>query len=189
MLLKCCPVRPTTLVRTVGSAEMSSSHEGLAVAEAGSDGPPIVVVEDDDSLRQLIVQCLGKSRLRNPIRVAVDGRDAMEVLAGLEAVPALVLLDVGLPGLSGLDVFAWIREQPRLAAVPVMMLTGSSELADVDRAYDLGISRTSSSRSRSRPSRTCCGVWRCRSPVRSAVRSAVTDVMGTSLCKSNYFSY
>lgn len=102
--------------------------------------PSVVVVEDDESARVLIVRYLAKLQLCNPVRVAEDGQRAVEVLEAEEGVPALVLLDVGLPHRSGLEVLAWIRQQPRLASVPVVMLTGSSELDDVDRAHDLGIS-------------------------------------------------
>lgn len=114
---------------------------GTFVGDVGrAVGPAIVVVDDDESARHLIVRYLAELRLCNPVRVAEDGQRAMEVLDALEMVPALVLLDVNMHGASGLEVLAWIRQQPRLAAVPVVMLTGSSELEDVDRAYDLGIS-------------------------------------------------
>lgn len=106
----------------------------------GVVGPSVVVVEDDASARGLIVQYLTKLRLSNPIRIAEDGERAVELLAAEPVVPALVLLDVEMPGRSGLDVLEWIRNDRRLAGVPVVMLTGSSELAHVDRAYDLGIS-------------------------------------------------
>lgn len=106
----------------------------------GAVGPSVVIVEDDEAARELIVQYLAKLQLSNPIRLAEDGERAVELLGAEPGVPALVLLDVDLPGRSGLDVLEWIRKDGRLAAVPVVMLTGSSELADVDRAYDLGIS-------------------------------------------------
>jgi CheY-like chemotaxis protein len=52
--------------------------------------------------------------------------------------PVCVLLDVKLPRVSGLEVLAWIREQPRLRRLPVILLTSSSQTADINRAYDLG---------------------------------------------------
>jgi CheY-like chemotaxis protein len=115
---------------------MSKDHAPYRDATAA----PIVVVEDDESSRELIVRYLGKLRLANPVVPALDGVVAVEQLATLAATPALVLLDLDLPGRSGLEVLAWLRGQPQLADVPVVMLTGSSELDDIDRAYELGIS-------------------------------------------------
>lgn len=103
-------------------------------------GPSVVVADDDQSARVLIGNYLAKMQLCNPVRLAEDGHRAIEVLESEEDVPALVLLDVKMPGRSGLEVLAWIREDPRLAAVPVVMLTGSSELDEVDQAHALGIS-------------------------------------------------
>lgn len=114
--------------------------EQVADTDVGRGGPPVVVVEDDESSRELIVRYLAELRLCNPVCVAEDGQRAVDVLDGLQRSPALVVLDVNLPGRSGLEVLAWIRQHPRLAAVPVVMLTGSSELDDVDRAHELGIS-------------------------------------------------
>lgn len=102
--------------------------------------PAVVVVEDDVSGRALVRRYLQKLQLRNPVVEAETGDLAVEVLSSLEVVPAVVLLDVHLPGRSGLDVLAWIRQHRTLGRVPVVMLTGSSELGDIDRAYEWGIS-------------------------------------------------
>lgn len=100
---------------------------------------PIVVVDDDELARTLVVHQLRKLGLRNPVVEVFDGDAACEVLAGLEHQPALMLLDMQLPGRSGLEVLRWVRRQPSLADLPVAMLTGSAELAQIDAAYDLGI--------------------------------------------------
>jgi CheY-like chemotaxis protein len=52
--------------------------------------------------------------------------------------PRLVLLDIKMPGTDGFDVLQWIRLQPGLAGLPVVMLTSSDEIRDVNRAYQLG---------------------------------------------------
>lgn len=114
----------------------------MAVPDQGQGhhaAPPVVVVDDDESARVLIRRYLQRLQLANPVLTAEDGDRAVRVLAAGTISPALVLLDLHLPGRSGLEVLEWMR-QDRFAEVPVVMLTGSSELADIDRAYELGIS-------------------------------------------------
>lgn len=98
---------------------------------------PIMIIDDDELARELIVLFLRKMGLRNRIVIAVDGDQALEVLTRMPE-PALVLLDLELPGRSGLDVLEWLRSRGDVR-LPVVALTGSTELADIDRAFELGI--------------------------------------------------
>lgn len=98
-----------------------------------------MVVDDDELARALVVLHLRKLGLCNPVVEAVDGNAACEVLSALESRPALMLLDLEMPGRSGLDVLRWVRGLDSLADLPVLMLTGSAELSDIDAAYELGI--------------------------------------------------
>lgn len=100
---------------------------------------PIVVVDDDELARALVVRHLHKLGLRNPVVEAIDGDMACEVLAGLQPQPVLMLLDLEMPGRSGLEVLEWVRGERSLAELPVVMLTGSAELGEIDSAYGLGI--------------------------------------------------
>jgi len=100
---------------------------------------PVVVVDDDPLARALVVRCLRALGLSNPVVEVVDGDDARAVLAGMLEPPVLVLLDLELPGRNGLEVLSWMRSDPHLCSTPVVMLTGSAELEDVDAAYELGI--------------------------------------------------
>ncbi|TML02303.1 MAG: response regulator, partial [Actinobacteria bacterium] len=52
--------------------------------------------------------------------------------------PVLILLDLHVPGRSGLELLTWLRQQPNLDRIPVVMLSGSSESEDIDRAFELG---------------------------------------------------
>lgn len=107
-------------------------------ARNAESASPILVVDDDELARELVARLLEKLNLVNPLAFAEDGESAIKLLSTGPS-PALVLLDLDMPRRSGLDVLAWLRSHERLHRVPVVMLTGSAELEDVDRAYDLGI--------------------------------------------------
>lgn len=108
--------------------------------------PPILLVEDSSDDVVLIRRALTKVNLANPLQVVEDGEQAEAYLAGRDAyadrdrfpLPALMLLDLKLPRRSGFEVLAWLRQQPGLRRLPVIVLTSSREPADVQRAYDLG---------------------------------------------------
>lgn len=115
------------------------SNAILGSTDGSSPAAPIVIVDDDEPTRRLLVHYLRKLRLCNPLLQAGDGHQAIDVLSSCELAPPLVLLDLHMPRRSGLEVLAWLRADRRLREAPVVMLTGSAELEDIDRAYDLGI--------------------------------------------------
>lgn len=110
-------------------------------------GRPVLVADDDPIALELIVACLDRLRLRNPRLVVEDGDAAIEALTQcLQGAgdapgcpPALVLLDSQMPGRGGLDVMWWMREQPALAGVPVVMLTSDSDMTSIQDAYSHGV--------------------------------------------------
>lgn len=110
---------------------------------SSSAAAPILLLEDDRVTATLITQLLAAQQITNPVRVMRSGAAALEyfdrVADGAEPLPVLCVLDLSLPDVSGLDVLRAIRAAPALAAAPVIMLTGSSEDADVSCAYALGI--------------------------------------------------
>jgi CheY-like chemotaxis protein len=87
-----------------------------------------------------------KAGIDNPLRVATDGQKAVDYLTAAAdparsaeyPLPFLVLLDLKLPYLDGFEVLTWIRSREQLARVVVVMLTGSDERRDHQRAYALG---------------------------------------------------
>jgi CheY-like chemotaxis protein len=108
-----------------------------------ADNYAILLVEDDHNDVLLVKRAFQKVNIANPIIVVNDGEQAVSYLAGREpyvdrAVPMLVLLDLKLPRKSGHEVLEWLRQQPNLKRLPVVVLTASSESSDVNRAYDLG---------------------------------------------------
>jgi two-component system response regulator len=106
---------------------------------------PILQVEDDPNDVFLLQHAMTKAGVENPIQVATDGRQAIDYLKGSGKyadrekfpLPCLVLLDLKLPYVMGLEVLKWIRQQPGLALV-VLLLTASAEDADIAAAYRLG---------------------------------------------------
>jgi CheY-like chemotaxis protein len=104
--------------------------------------PPVLIVEDDRVSAAVITQLLASLGLANDIVVIGDGNNAitwLDVRRDPAGGPALVLLDLELPGCSGLAVLRWMRGPGGYARTPVVMLTGSSELGDITEAYALGI--------------------------------------------------
>lgn len=105
--------------------------------------PPILLLEDDESHTLLVERVLQRARLANTVVAFTNGDDAVAYLErveeGNEARPALMLTDVHVQGRDGLDVLAWIRKQPGLAGVPIVMFSGSGEADQINRAFELGV--------------------------------------------------
>jgi two-component system response regulator len=107
----------------------------------------ILLVEDDPSDVELTKRALRKSRISNDLAVAQDGQEALDYLLGPDPasgtydtpLPALVLLDLKLPRVDGLDVLRRIRAETRTRRLPVVVLTSSREEQDVAASYDLGV--------------------------------------------------
>lgn len=99
----------------------------------------MLIVDDDAVSRRIVMEYLAKTGIKNRIIEAEGGLEAIAILEDVGLRPVLVLLDVEMPAPTGLGVLRWIRSAPRLAGVPVVMLTGSSELDQIDEAYELGI--------------------------------------------------
>jgi CheY-like chemotaxis protein len=100
----------------------------------------ILLVEDDPDHELLTIRALKKSNIVNEVRVARDGAEALDALFGPGAVrPQLVLLDLKLPKVEGLEVLRRIREDENTRMLPVVVLTSSDEERDVVRSYKLGV--------------------------------------------------
>jgi len=107
---------------------------------------PILLVEDNPDDETLTLRALGKNQIEAPVVVAHDGVEAVDYLFGLEAngsrhanpLPVVVLLDLKLPRIDGLEVLRRIRADERTATLPVVVLTTSCENLDLRQAYSLG---------------------------------------------------
>lgn len=100
----------------------------------------ILLVEDDPDHEALTIRALKKSNMANEVRVARDGEEAVSLLCGPDSIkPQVILLDLKLPKLDGLEVLKRIRECDDTRTLPVVVLTSSDEERDVVRSYQLGV--------------------------------------------------
>lgn len=107
---------------------------------------PIFLIEDNPDDELLVMRSLQKNNISNPVQVARDGAEALDCLfatgsrAGEDPLkPALILLDLKLPKVDGLEVLQRIRTDERTRLLPVVVLTSSDEEADLLRSYERGV--------------------------------------------------
>ncbi|MBN2236239.1 MAG: response regulator [Bacteroidales bacterium] len=102
---------------------------------------PILLVEDNPVDVDLTLRAFKKRNLTNPILIARDGAIALEFIekweAGEEA-PVVILLDLKLPKVDGLEVLEALKRHPKYKTIPVVVLTTSSDNKDIEKAYHLG---------------------------------------------------
>jgi CheY-like chemotaxis protein len=107
----------------------------------------ILLVEDNPEDLKLALRALKKAALTNRIEVARDGEEALEFIfcegayasRKIEDIPKVILLDLKLPKVDGLEVLQRIKGDPRTKAIPVVVLTSSREQNDVVRSYNYGV--------------------------------------------------
>jgi CheY-like chemotaxis protein len=102
---------------------------------------PILIVEDRAVDLDLMKRAFARRRLLNPIEVARDGEEALAYIDRWEAgeqTPVFILLDLRLPKVDGLEVLRRLKNHPTFSAIPVIVLTTSSEDRDIQEAYRLG---------------------------------------------------
>ena len=109
-------------------------------------GPAILVAEDEESDVFFLRRALQKAGIENPLVAVSDGRKAIEYLNGDGAysdrahypLPALFLLDLKMPLMTGFDVLDWLQRKPEFRSLPVVVLTSSCHEKDKQRARELG---------------------------------------------------
>lgn len=105
----------------------------------------ILLVEDNPDDEELTIRAFRKNNILNPVTVARDGEEALRLLHGTDSgrgamvpLPAVILLDLKLPKIDGLEVLSQIRADDRTRLIPVVVLTSSREELDMVKSYALG---------------------------------------------------
>ena len=135
----------------VGHSLATPRRLGLSVLQIAATlaAPLKIVLLVEDSSDDVFVMKMAcqRSGIPHDLRVAEDGDAAVEYLSGAgkykdrtaHPFPDVVFLDIKMPKRDGHEVLKWIREQPGMKNLPVVMLTGSVQPSDVDRAFELGV--------------------------------------------------
>jgi CheY-like chemotaxis protein len=102
---------------------------------------PILLIEDNPMDIDLTRRAFKRRKVINPLEVAHDGQEALDYIPRWEAgepLPAVILLDINIPKVNGLDVLRELKSKPSSQKIPVIVLTSSSEDVDIEAAYQLG---------------------------------------------------
>ena len=111
------------------------------------ENPQILLVEDNPNDVKLTLHALSEENLANAIQVARDGEEALDFLfcrgefanRSFDHPPRLVLLDIKLPKVDGLEVLRAVKGDPRTKAIPVVVISSSREESDLVKSYKLGV--------------------------------------------------
>jgi CheY-like chemotaxis protein len=115
------------------------------MAEPSADIGPVkvLVIEDNADDRELLLRQLRKSGLGEHVKFISDGQEALDLLTGPEAPPPsdliIILLDLRLPSLSGLDLLRRLRALPRFQSLPVTVMTSSNDPRDLEECRRLNV--------------------------------------------------
>jgi CheY-like chemotaxis protein len=123
---------------------MATERERTDHRRAVPRARPILVVEDNPMDLDFMLQAFEENGVLNPVRVCRDGEEALQFIAAHStmedtSLPLLVLLDLRLPKVDGIDVLRQARQHPVWKQVPFVVVTTSRENADITRAYELGV--------------------------------------------------
>jgi len=110
------------------------------------DRAVILIADDSEKDLSLIRMAFEKALVPNPIHMVRSGEEVLAYLKGEGPysnrndypLPELLLLDLKMPGMDGFEVLGWIRQQPGFGSLRVLVLTGSDQILDVNKAYQLG---------------------------------------------------
>jgi CheY-like chemotaxis protein len=107
---------------------------------------PILLVEDEENDALLVQMAFKKNEIPNPVRWVRDGLEAIAYLNGegnfadreLHPFPGVLILDLKMPRMTGLELLAWIRDHPEFRVIPTIIMSASQLDSDVEKAYALG---------------------------------------------------
>lgn len=108
---------------------------------------PILAAEDEESDRMILELAFQRAELRHPLAIVRDGEEVVDYLSGkgpyadrsAHPLPALVILDLKMPRMSGFDVLSWLSTQRELKEIPAVVLSSSAAESDMAKAWKLGM--------------------------------------------------
>jgi CheY-like chemotaxis protein len=110
-----------------------------------AENTTLLLAEDDETDVLLLKRAFAEVGITNPVQVVTDGQEAIDLLEQLQAapgpgdrMPALMILDLKMPRLNGLDVLRWARAEPGMRGVPAIVFSSSAHQHDVERALAAG---------------------------------------------------
>jgi len=137
--------KPRFIVLSLKTRNSMTAKINVPIDDRTLTRKTILLVEDDRDDEELTLRALRKSNIRNEVIVAHDGAEALDLLFGerfvdheMDNLPAVVLLDLKLPKVNGIEVLRRIRQDSRTRRLPVVVLTSSRHERDRDEVYDLG---------------------------------------------------
>jgi len=135
--------------------------------------PVILLVEDSAEDLELLRRFFAKAGLRKPLQAVPDGVEAMSYLLGRGKYadratypePNILLIDINMPRVNGLELMTWLRTQPDFEHLVVIALSGSAEQDEIDRAYQMGANsyllKPASAAELERVIKAFCDYWVC----------------------------
>lgn len=132
------------LLASIGAS--ASAQTSVVLAQPSMTDGPILIVDDNPADVVLTRHAIKKLKLENPLHVLPGGKQLIAYLKGdgiyhdrkKFPYPVLLLLDLKMPHMDGFDVLAWLKDHPQHGAFPVVVLSGSEDLRQANRAYLLG---------------------------------------------------
>jgi CheY-like chemotaxis protein len=108
--------------------------------------PPVLAAEDEESDAYILRLAFESAHVPNPLVIVKNGQEIVDYLSGLppygdraaHPLPGLITLDLKIPRLNGLDVLAWLRARPEFQGIPAVVISSSSDDADIREALRLG---------------------------------------------------
>lgn len=131
----------------------------------------ILMAEDDENDVVFIQRAFKQAEIHNPLQIVQDGQAAIDYLSGSGSfsdrgqypLPGLLLLDLKMPHKTGLEVLKWVRTQPALQAIPIIVLSSSVHASDIEAAYQNGanafVTKPSGAPERTELARMIKGFW------------------------------